>query len=193
MKSCFILACLLAVQDAASPAAVTDFVLADAQGKKHTRAEWKDKKAVVLLFLGTDCPVSNFYCPDYVRLAARFSGKGVLFFGIYPDPYVTAADAAEHAAKYRLLFPVLLDPTHAVIRQTMIKVVPEAVVLSGKGHILYRGRIDDRYTANGIRREVPTTRDLEEALAAVVDGKKPAVAETKAFGCPLPEPARPVK
>jgi hypothetical protein len=70
-------------------------------------------------------------------------------------------------------------------------VVPEAVVLSPQGRILYRGRIDDRYTADGIRREVPTSRDLEAALTAVVAGKQPPVARTKAFGCPLPEPAKP--
>lgn len=46
--------------------------------------------------------------------------------------------------------------------------------------VLYRGRIDDRYTADGVRREEPTTRDLEAALTAVVAGKKPPAAETAA-------------
>src|SRR5262249_6985522 len=100
-----------------TPAKVKDFALVDARGKKHTAADWKGKKAVVLLFLGTDCPVSNFYCPEYVRLEKEFSTKGVLFYGIYPDPDVMAADAAQHASDYRLPFPVLLDPTHAVTRQ----------------------------------------------------------------------------
>jgi peroxiredoxin len=184
-----ILCAWLAVADAAP--VVTGFALPDAAGKKHTADDWKGKKAVVLLFLGTDCPVSNFYCPEYGKLARALTDKGVLFYGIHPDPDVTAQAAAKHAADYRLPFPVLLDPTHAVTRQTGVRVVPEAVVLSPQGRILYRGRIDDRYTADGIRREVPTSRDLEAALTAVVAGKQPPVARTKAFGCPLPEPAKP--
>jgi peroxiredoxin len=171
--------------------AVKDFALGDTQGKKHTRAEWKGKTVVVLFILNTECPVSNFYAPEYGRLAKAFSDRGVLFYGIHPDPDLTADAAARHATEYHIPFAVLLDPMQVVTRQTGVERVPSAVVLSPGGKILYRGRVDDRYTANGIRREVPTTRDLENALGAVIEGKAPPVAETKAFGCPLPEPAKP--
>ncbi len=158
--------------------------------RKDLAADWKGQKAVVLIFLGTDCPVSNFYAPEHARLAKVFAEKGVVFYGIHADPDVTAAAAARHAADYRLPFPVLLDPAQAVTRQTGVRVVPSAVVLSPDGQVLYRGRVDDRYNAAGVRREVPTTHELEDALKAVLAGKAPPVAETKAFGCPLPEPAK---
>jgi hypothetical protein len=67
------------------------------------------------------------------------------------------------------------------------------VVLAPSGQVLYRGRIDDLYTLDGTRREAPRTRDLEEAIQAVLAGKPPPVAQTKAFGCPLPEPVKPSK
>lgn len=175
----------------AKPGVVKDFSLADVKGKRHTAADWKGKQAIVLFFLGTECPVSNFYAPEYVRLAKTYTGKGVAFYGIHPDPDVSAADAERHAGEYRLTLPILLDPTQVITRQTGASVVPSAVVLSPVGEVLYRGRIDDRYSAEGVRREKPTTNDLETALSAVLAGKKPPVAETKAFGCPLPEPAKP--
>src|SRR5262245_15324828 len=171
-------------------AAVKDFALPDAQGRKHTADAWKDRKAVVLVFLGTECPVSNGYSPEYRRLTAAYAGKGVLFYGVHPDPDVTAEVAARHAAEYRLPFPVLLDPTQGVAKQAGVRVVPEAVVLSPKGQVLYRGRIDDLYTPDGRRREEPKTRDLEEALRAVLAGKAPPVARTQAYGCPLPQPVK---
>jgi peroxiredoxin len=171
--------------------AVKDFSLSDTKGQKHTAAEWKGNKAVVLIFLGTECPVSNGYAPEYVRLAKRFGERGVRFYGIHADPDVSAEAAAKHAAEYDLTFPILLDPTHAVARQAGVKVVPEVVVLAPTGQVHYRGRIDDRYTPEGTRREEPRTRDLENALAAVVEGKAPPVAQTRAFGCPLPPPASP--
>lgn len=174
-------------------AGVKEFALTDAQGRKHTNQAWKNRKAVVLIFLGTECPVSNGYSPEYRRLFKTYSGKDVLFFGIHPDPDVSGAIAAQHAAEYRLPFPVLLDPSQNVAKQAQVKVVPEGVVLSATGQILYRGRIDDLYNTKGNRREEPMTRDLEEALKAVLAGRAPPVAVTQAFGCPLPQPVKGAK
>ncbi|MBI3725093.1 redoxin domain-containing protein [bacterium] len=161
--------------------------LTDIEGKKHTILEWKGKSAVVLFFIGTECPVSNSYAPEYVRLSKAFAAKGVAFFGIHPDPEVTAEQAAKHAKDYGIDFPILLAPTQAVTTQKGITIVPEAVVLSAEGTILYRGRVDDRYSLDGKRREEPSVHELEVALQAVLDGKLPPVLETKPFGCPLPE------
>src|SRR5436190_1565973 len=47
-----------------------DFHLADAAGKPHAQADWQGKKVVVLLFLATDCPISNGYAPELRKLAA---------------------------------------------------------------------------------------------------------------------------
>ncbi len=185
------LAAAVLVHAADPPKTVKDFSLLDAEGKKHTSADWKGKKAVVLFVLGTECPVSNFYAPEYARLSKTFAEKGIVFYGIHPDPEVTAVLAAKHAADYHLPFPVLLDPTQVVTQQTGAERLSSAVVLSPDGTVLYRGRIDDRYSAAGVRREVPTTRDLQDALIAVTEGKPIAVAQTKVFGCPLPDPAKP--
>src|SRR5947209_2607840 len=36
-------------------------------------------KAIVLFFLGNDCPISNAFAPEVARLYREFSGKGVAF------------------------------------------------------------------------------------------------------------------
>src|SRR5438046_2762522 len=120
MRLFFILACLLMV-GAEQPAAVKDLSLRDTKGKLRSAAEWKDAKAVVLLFLGTECPVSNGYAPEYARLEKNFAPKGVRFYGIHADPEVTGEAAAKHAAEYGLNFPILLDPSQQVARQAGVK------------------------------------------------------------------------
>lgn len=180
----------MAVAGEKSLGSVKDFALRDVKGRQHTAAAWKEKKAVVLIFLGTECPVSNGYSPEYRRLAETYTRKDVLFFGIHPDSDVSAEQAAKHAADYRLPFTVLLDPTQKVAKQARVKVVPEAVLLSPNGQVRYRGRIDDLYTPDGKRREEPKSRDLEEAIKAVLAGKAPPVAQTEAYGCPLPLPVK---
>ena len=69
---------------------VIKFSLADPQGKLHQPSEWQGSKGVVLLFLGTECPISNGYAPEMARLASEFRARGILFYGVHCDPDVTA-------------------------------------------------------------------------------------------------------
>jgi hypothetical protein len=87
--------------------------------------------------------------------------------------------------------PLLLDPRHVLPAQTGVTRVPEAVVLTAGGEVRYRGRVDDKYSLDGRRRDEPRTKDLESAIGAVLAGKTPDPSQTKAFGCPLPAPAGP--
>lgn len=165
---------------------IKEFALQDTAGKVHNLDEWQNKKAVLLIFIGLDCPVSNGYAPEIQRLAESYSARGIACYAVHPDPDVTTELAGEHAKEYGLKFTVLLDSAQALARQAGVRYMPEAVVLSKDGHIVYRGRIDDRYTQEGRRREQPQAHELEDALQAVLAGKAPPVAETKPFGCKLP-------
>ena len=177
-----LLACL-----AADPLGqVRQFDLPDTAGRRHTTADWADRKAVVLVFLGTECPVSNGYAPVLAALAKQANERGVAFYGIHADPDVTAEQAAKHAREYGLRFPILLDPRQQIARQAGVGTMPEAVVLTKHGTIRYRGRVDDRYTPAGRRRLEATTHDLADAMLAVAAGMVPSVATTQPFGCPLP-------
>ncbi len=171
----------------ASPAAVrAGFALADAAGKKHSPDEWKGKKAVVLFFIATECPVSNFYSPDFARIAAEYKEKGVVTYGVHCDADLTAAAAAAHAKEYGLKFPVLLDPKQKLAAAVGARKTPEAFVLAPDGKVLYHGRIDDRFSTDGKQRDEPSKHELEDAIRAVVAGKTPDVKEAAPYGCPIP-------
>ena len=168
------------------PAVRAAFALPDVAGEKHSSAEWRGKKAVLVFFVAAECPVSNFYSPDFARIAHEYAEKGVVTYGVHCDEDLTAADAAAHAKEYGLKFPLLLDPKQKLAGAVGARTTPEAFVLSPDGSVLYHGRIDDRFAINGKRRDEPSKHELEDALRAVVAGKKPDVAETKPYGCPLP-------
>jgi peroxiredoxin len=44
-----------------SPEKIADFTLADYNGKKHSLSHYKESKAIVIIFIATECPVSNDY------------------------------------------------------------------------------------------------------------------------------------
>lgn len=187
MKFSLVLSLLAAIPCAAGDLPrLTDFRVTDAAGKVHARGEWRDKKAVVLLFVATECPISNGYAPEYKALAADYAAKGIALYAVYSDPDVSAADAAKHAKDYALPFPGLLDADQKLAKATGATRTPEAVVLTPTGQVVYRGRIDNKYEPNGKRRDEATVRDLRLALDAVLAGKPVPAEQTKAVGCPIP-------
>ena len=138
-------------------------------------------RVTVRFFVGTECPVSNFYAAEMRRLAEIWAPRGVVFQAVYPEPGLGRADALRHADRFGLPFPLVLDGERVIAAECGVTRVPTAVIDGA-----YRGRIDDRYSADGRRRDEPRTHDLEDALAALMEGRAPAVRETPVFGCPLP-------
>jgi hypothetical protein len=139
-------------------------------------------RATVLLFVTTDCPISNRYAPEVIRLFKSFASKGVSFWLIYPNPAESRQAIRDHRMSFGYPMQALLDPAHALARFTGATVTPEAVVVAGE-RIVYRGRIDDRYVGLTVQRPEPTSRDLEEALTALLAGKTPPHPTTEAVGC----------
>jgi hypothetical protein len=145
--------------------------------------------AACVLFIGHDCPIANAYAPEIGRIAKEYGRKGVAFAVAYPVPDLSPTEARAHAREYGFECPAVLDTDLALAKRLGATVTPEAVVLSDRGAVLYRGRIDDRYPkAGGKRREVPTTHDLRAALDATVDGKPVPRPWPTAVGCHIPVP-----
>ena len=136
----------------------------------------------VLIFLRSDCPISNRYAPEVERLNREFSAKGVQFWLVYPDRADTAANVASNAKEHGYNLPILRDADRSLVKRSDATITPEAAVFS-HAELIYHGRIDDRVAAFGKVRPAPTTHELRDALNAALLGKKPAVQEAPAVGC----------
>lgn len=161
---------------------VDDFTLPDAGGKNWSLSEHKDAKAIVVLFLGTECPVNNAYIPKLIELNKAYSEKGVRFVAINANQHDTAQRVAEHAKRYFVSFPVLKDAKNTITDRFSAEKTPEAFVLDSERVIRYRGRIDDQIGV-GYKRPQPTRNDLSEALDEVLNGKAVTKATTEVSGC----------
>src|SRR5689334_8229141 len=47
---------------------IARFTLKDSDGKPRTLADFRDSKAVVVLFIGTQCPINNAFMPRLAEL-----------------------------------------------------------------------------------------------------------------------------
>ncbi len=164
------------------------FHLQDTAGAWHDSAEWSGAKAVVLFFVSIDCPISNGYIPEMQRLNALYAKRGVHMYAVQPDAGRALEDVQKYAADFGYTFPVLQDPQQTLTRSTGATIQPQVVVLSPEGHVLYTGRIDDRYIEIGKSRYQATRHDLRDALDAVLAGKPVAHPKTQAVGCVIPTP-----
>ena len=142
-------------------------------------------RATVLIFVRTDCPISNRYAPEIQRIAARFSSQGVKFWLVYADPSETADSIRNHLADYHYDLGVVRDPRHELAKAAKARVTPEAAIFLPDRKLVYHGRIDDRYIDFGKARNAPTTHDLEAALEAVIAGKPVPNEAPRAVGCYL--------
>jgi len=144
----------------------------------------------VLVFVTSDCPISNGYAPEIQRVCGAYAARGVDCLLLYEDMAIEPSAARHHRAAYRL-GPVAaaIDADGAIASAAGATVTPEAVVIDAAGATRYRGRIDDAYAALGRRRPAPTTHDLTDALDAVLAARPVLQPKTEAFGCFIIPPA----
>ncbi len=143
-------------------------------------------KIVVLLFVRTDCPISNRYTPTIQEMSVHFA-KQTKFVLVYPIRSESAEQIRKHLKEYGYKLPALRDPELQLVHAAQVKVTPEAAVFSADGRLMYHGRIDDWYADFGRARPAPTTHELYSALEAAIAGKMVAVASVPAVGCFLPD------
>jgi hypothetical protein len=150
------------------------------------RDPWKSSagKVVVLIFLRTDCPVSNRYAPEIQRISAEHASDAA-FWLVYPDRRETAGEIQKHDREFHYALPVLRDPQRKLIKRAEVTITPEAAVFDRKGQLVYHGRIDNWFEDFGRARPAPTTHELELAIAAAFSGSPAALPSVGAVGCYL--------
>ncbi len=161
-----------------------DFTLKDAvSGKRVTLYEdYSGKRALIMVFLGTDCPLGNLYAPRLAEMSKEYAAQGVAFLGINANAHETAAQVAEHTRTYGIAFPVLKDPNHHVADLAQAERTCEVVVLDGHAVVRYRGAIDDQYGLK-YRKEAPTRTYVRDAIDAILANRPVAVPATPVVGC----------
>lgn len=129
-------------------------------------------KPVVLVFVRTDCPVSNRYAPLIQRISSHY-GDRVGFRLVYLGKTASAERIRQHESEYGYKLPALRDPQHMLVKQAQVQITPEAAVFDVHRRLVYHGRIDNLYEDVGRTRPAATTHELEDAIEAALTGKTP--------------------
>jgi peroxiredoxin len=163
---------------------VASFQLRDYRGNGYSLDDRKDKKLVVVAFLGTECPLSQRYAARLTELAQEFEPKSVAFFGVISNQQDSIRKIAQLVKEQNVTFPLLKDVGNTVADQFAARRTPEVFVLDGKRIVRYHGRIDDQFGI-GYMRPQPTRRDLAVALEELLAGKTVSRPITEPEGCQI--------
>lgn len=180
------LACAGAPIDAlASGTKAPDFKLPVAGGTgANAELSLKDtlgkNKLTVVMFIATQCPVSNAYNARMAQIAKDYAGKGVAFVGVNSNKQEAVDEIIKHNKDNGFSFPVVKDAGNKIADLYGARVTPEIFVIDATGKVVYHGRIDENQSGDAIK-----SPDLKNALDALLTGKAPAAPDTKAFGCSI--------
>lgn len=161
---------------------IAEFTLRDGAGNSFNSSQLTGRSYLVVVFLGTECPLAKLYARRLQRLAEEYRDRGVYVIGINSNAQDSLADLAAYARSEKITFPLLKDPGAAVADLFDAKRTPEAFILDQRRMVRYRGRIDDQFGV-GTSRPNPKRNDLMEALNELLNGSEVSLPHTQALGC----------
>lgn len=161
------------------------FALTDVRtGREAALDQLTGPRGAVLIFVATECPYSNAFNKVMSDLAREYESKGLKLVGINSNKTEPLNAVKQHAEKEGLEFMVLKDEGNRIADQFGATRTPEVYVLDQNNVVNYHGAIGNSKMPT-TKPEAATADDLRPALDAVVNGTRPPVPETKAFGCTI--------
>jgi peroxiredoxin len=148
--------------------------------KKHGLADYEDAKAVVVVFTCNHCPVAQAYEGRLVALQDQYKEQGVQLLAINVNnlPADRLEAMKKRAEEKGFNFPYLYDSSQKTGHAYGATVTPHVFLLDKDRKVAYQGAIDDNMDPDKV-----TAHYLADAIDALLVGKKPTKATTKAFGC----------
>ena len=162
-----------------------DFKLPDTNGKTVSPADFKDKSALLILFICNHCPYVKHIRSGLAELARDYRSRSVAIIGInsndvanYPDDSPAKMKEEVRIAGYT--FPYLYDESQTVAKAYRAACTPDIYLFDKRRKLVYRGQFDDSRPGNGI----PVTgKDLRAALDALLADKPVSPNQKASVGC----------
>ena len=169
--------------------AATDFKLENVDGSMVSLSDYEDAKGFIVIFTCNTCPYAVANEDRIIALDKKYKSKGYPVIAINPnDPEAQPDDTMEKmeakAKEKGFTFPYLMDKGQKIYPQYGATKTPHTYILqkvSDKYIVEYIGAIDDSSRDESAVKD----RFVENAVNALLAGKKPEVTNTKAIGCSI--------
>ena len=161
-----------------------DFDLPGVDGQNHSLADFADARILIVVFSCNHCPYVIGSEDRMNALYADYAPRGVAMVAINSnetDGHPT--DSFEHmvarAREKGFEFSYVCDESQEVALAYGALRTPHFYVFDADRRLRYTGRMDDNPRLAGQE----TTRELRDALDALLEGRDPPVTATNPIGC----------
>lgn len=138
----------------------------------------------VYVFLSEECIISQSYALELRELHHEYDGTQFEFVGVFSNPASSPGKMAAFKEKYDFPFSFQHDRRQEIMDRYQVAHTPEVVVLDvSEEEVVYQGRIDNTFYRVGRRRQVTTSTELADVLAALRLGQDAPVTSTTTVGC----------
>ncbi len=167
----------------------TDFKLMNVDGNLVSLSDYKDAKGFIIIFTCNTCPYAVLYEDRIIELDKKYVSKGYPVIAIMPNNTdVMLGDRLDamkaRAAAKGFTFPYLIDEGQKIYPQYGATKTPHVYVLQKNkrgNEVKYIGAIDDNYKDA----DLVNTKYVENAVDALLEGKKIKETNTRAIGCSI--------
>lgn len=162
-----------------------NFRLPDTDGNIVSLADFKEARALFVVFMCNHCPFVKHILGDFVELVKEYQAKGVAVVGINSNDVANfPEDSPEMMAKVAkergFTFAYLYDQTQEVAKAYHAACTPDFFLFDAHRNLVYRGQMDDSRPGNSI----PITgNDLRSALDALLEKKQVPQQQKPSMGC----------
>lgn len=163
-----------------------DFTLPDVvSGKNVSLDTFKDRKAVLVMFICNHCPYVQHVKYEIARLGRDYGSSGVGIIAIssndaanYPDD--SPASLKKMAEELDFSFPYCHDETQEVAKSYEAACTPDFFLFDASRRLVYRGQLDDSRPDNG---KPVTGSDLRAAIDSVLADRTVNADQIPSLGC----------
>lgn len=162
-----------------------DFRLPDTSEKTVSPGDFKNAKALLVLFICNHCPYVKHIREGLAQLGGDYQPKGVAIVAINSNdvdtyPADSPAKMKDEVKSAGYAFPYLFDETQNVAKLYRAACTPDIFLFDGAQKLVYRGQFDDSRPGNG---KPVTGKDLRAALDAVLAREPVSQDQKPSMGC----------
>lgn len=155
-------------------------------GKMVAVQDIRGTHGTLVAFWCNHCPVVKAYKTRLVKLAEAYGPKGIGVIAVNAnDPGKASGDSlvgmVKDAKKFGYNFPYVVDDGSVLAKALGASKTPHVFLFDAESTLVYVGGIDDSMKSPD---EVRTPW-LKNAMESLVNGKKPELQKTRAFGCSI--------
>ena len=162
-----------------------DFSLPGIDGKTYSLSNFKNAKALLIVFMCNHCPYVKPKINELKRIQTDYKNKGLVVVGINPNDenFVPEDnfDGMKKTAKERgINFVYLRDETQKTARDYGATCTPDPFLFNSEHKLVFHSRIDDTHG-----QEQADKHEMHEAIGQFLNNGNITLEEQPSMGCSI--------